>query len=80
MSAQTLANCVIPPIPETIALPELPVIGDRQIESQVFTHSSFYSSQRKRTTTLTPPADQALNMDNEKMEHVGDALLGKFGL
>jgi len=76
MSAHALAICTIPPLPDTIEFPPLPVIHYKRIEAQVFTHSSFYSSQPRKTTSLIQAPDQDLNMDNEKLEHVGDALLG----
>jgi len=76
MAAHALATFTIAPIPEDMELPPLPSIGDRQIETQVFTHSSYYAGQPRRKTTMTPQNTQKVYMDNEKLEHVGDGLIG----
>lgn len=54
-------------------LPPLPDIYDRELLRQVFTHSSYVGA-RKQSALFDK---EAFHHDNEKLEHVGDALLGE---
>jgi dsRNA-specific ribonuclease len=53
-------------------LPPLPVISDPILEKQVFTHQSCFP--RKKWRFEDPEEDPSL--DYEKLEHVGDSILG----
>ncbi|AAW44331.1 hypothetical protein CNBF1090 [Cryptococcus deneoformans B-3501A] len=53
-------------------LPPLPDIYDRELLRQVFTHTSYVGA-RKQSALFDK---EAFHHDNEKLEHVGDALLG----
>ncbi|WVO22761.1 uncharacterized protein IAS62_004097 [Cryptococcus decagattii] len=53
-------------------LPPLPDIYDRELLRQVFTHTSYVGA--KKQSALFDK--EAFHHDNEKLEHVGDALLG----
>lgn len=52
--------------------PALPAIRSRAIELQVFTHRSFFA----RPTHIFEDHLDDLSPDNEKFEHLGDAVLG----
>lgn len=54
------------------ALPKLPVITDPILEKQVFQHQSMFEKVRGR---FEDPEDQPA-MHYEKLEHVGDSILG----
>lgn len=54
-------------------LPPLPDIYDRELLRQVFTHTSYVGA-RKQSALFDK---EAFHHDNEKLEHVGDALLGE---
>lgn len=56
-------------------LPPLPDIYDRELLRQVFTHTSYVGA-RKQSALFDK---EAFHHDNEKLEHVGDALLGECG-
>lgn len=83
MSAEinALFRLVLPPIPN-LTLPPLPDITNPELERQVFTHSSYHALPRNATAFDVNDGDVIL--DNEKLEHIGDALLGmsssKIGL
>ncbi|WVQ81656.1 hypothetical protein IAT38_003781 [Cryptococcus sp. DSM 104549] len=69
---QTLHSINLPEnIPE-FPFPPLPEIADRDLHKQVFTHTSLYA-RPKRNALLE---EEEFHWDNEKLEHVGDALLG----
>ncbi len=70
----SLLRLALPPLPK-FDLPEIPPITDSELERQVFTHSSFYARPRKATSLDLDDGEKI--MDNEKLEHVGDALLGE---
>lgn len=53
-------------------LPPLPVISDPTLEKQVFTHQSCFP--RRKWRFEDPEEDPSL--DYEKLEHVGDSILG----
>jgi len=53
-------------------LPPLPVISDPSLEKQVFTHQSCFP--RRKWRFEDPEEDPSL--DYEKLEHVGDSILG----
>jgi len=53
-------------------LPPLPVISDPALEKQVFTHQSCFPRRKWR---FEDPEDDP-SMDYEKLEHVGDSILG----
>jgi hypothetical protein len=53
-------------------LPPLPVISDPVLEKQVFTHQSCFP--RRKWRFEDPEEDPSL--DYEKLEHVGDSILG----
>lgn len=66
----------LPPLPRDIKLPPLPKISDTALEKLAFTHSSYHGRQKDRHgLDLTVE-----HTDNEKLEHVGDSLLGTSGL
>lgn len=67
----------VPKLPDDIRLPPLPVIKNKLIEKQVFTHSSV--SGQARTRVNFEVGDGKLQ-DNEKLEWVGDGILSKFNL
>lgn len=53
-------------------LPTLPVISDPALEKQVFTHQSCFPRRKWR---FEDPEDDP-SLDYEKLEHVGDSILG----
>jgi hypothetical protein len=53
-------------------LPPLPVISDPALEKQVFTHQSCFPRRKWR---FEDPEDDP-SLDYEKLEHVGDSILG----
>ena len=69
----SLSSLILPLLP-SFTIPDLPKITDPELERQVFTHSSYYARPRKPTSLDLDDEDPIL--DNEKLEHVGDALLG----
>ncbi|WVR09214.1 hypothetical protein IAU60_006276 [Kwoniella sp. DSM 27419] len=73
-STATNAACKLPLFPlSSLLLPSLPVIEDTAIERKVFTHSSFVAKQRSGTLKFDEEDESS---DNEKLEHVGDSILG----
>lgn len=56
-----------------MTFPPLPPIKDKALYDVVITHSSFY--QAPRTSMELHPTSMV--EDYEKLEHVGDAILGK---
>ena len=76
MSAESM-NIIHLILPESDPpLPPLPPILDPELDTQVFTHSSFHARPRKATSLDLDDGERLL--DNEKLEHVGDSLLGRF--
>lgn len=69
----TLNGYILPPLPQ-LDLPPLPPISDEALERRVFTHSSYVKKQKRGTDFLD--LDEELE-DNEKLEFVGDGLLGE---
>jgi len=53
-------------------LPPLPVVSDPDLEKQVFTHQSCFPRRKWR---FEDPEDDP-SLDYEKLEHVGDSILG----
>lgn len=70
--ANSLTKLCLPPLPH-IDLPDLPPIHDEQLLQQVFTHSSYLSRPRVGVDFW---ALEEESWDNEKLEFVGDGLLG----
>ncbi|GFZ45058.1 hypothetical protein JCM24511_02784 [Saitozyma sp. JCM 24511] len=62
----------LPPLPPTLPLPQLPPITDPYLRRLAFTHASIHSLPRRSHDLGTNEVVE----DYEKMEHVGDALLG----
>ena len=62
-------------IPTNFTRPPLPPILDPDLAVQVFTHSSYYNVKRKTMTECLGMDEEIL--DNEKLEHVGDGILGE---
>ncbi|WWC97719.1 hypothetical protein V866_004603 [Kwoniella sp. B9012] len=60
-------------VPSDIPLPPLPVIQDLDIQRKVFTHSSFIA---KPKYSIELFEDDEESRDNEKLELIGDSLLG----
>ncbi|BEI83290.1 hypothetical protein CcaverHIS002_0311580 [Cutaneotrichosporon cavernicola] len=68
----SLAALALPPLPE-FHLASLPPIADDALKLTVFTHSSWHRSIRN-AQALRP--DYQLPGDYEKLEHVGDTIMG----
>lgn len=62
-----------PRLPSDLELPELPIIRNKTIEEQVFTHISFHG--KPRGGLNYHPAEGDVLLDNEKLEWVGDGIL-----
>ncbi|RSH90998.1 hypothetical protein EHS25_010174 [Saitozyma podzolica] len=62
----------LPPLPPTLPLPPLPPITDPYLRRLAFTHASIHNLPRRSHDLGTNEVVE----DYEKMEHVGDALLG----
>jgi dsRNA-specific ribonuclease len=75
MSDQLLSEWELPNIPIFNPFPRLPMIEDHALETQVFTHTSYHQIKR-RTTSFNIDSNAPTAPDNEKLEHVGDAVLG----
>jgi dsRNA-specific ribonuclease len=75
MSDHSLMQWALPSIPISIAFPPLPTIQDHALERQVFTHTSYHQMKRN-PTSFDVDSTQRTGQDNEKLEHIGDALLG----
>ncbi|WVQ96480.1 hypothetical protein IAU59_003585 [Kwoniella sp. CBS 9459] len=71
---ESLNSFVAPRLPK-LDLPPLPPITDRKLRETVFTHVSSRVLPKRFATTMFLTDGQAGN-DYEKLEHVGDALLG----
>ncbi len=70
---------VFPPLPNEVlpSSPELlPKIDDPEIARQITTHSSFHGNARRATILETK--GEETKQDYEKLEHVGDGLLGPY--
>lgn len=68
----SLLRFTLPPIPD-LPFPPAPRIVDAQLERQVFTHSSLLKKRRQASSlSLDEPIE-----DNEKLEHVGDSIIGE---
>lgn len=63
----------LPPLPLD-RLPPLPPIENEVIRTQVFTHSSAHGGPKKALDFEHDSSDKL--KDYEKLEHVGDSLLG----
>lgn len=61
-------------LPANMVYPPLPPINDERIYKMVTTHSSLYMD-KKNSMNLDP---KTMVEDYEKLEHVGDALLGTY--
>ncbi|WVQ75377.1 hypothetical protein IAR50_004997 [Cryptococcus sp. DSM 104548] len=59
-------------LPDSLPLPPLPEIYDVDLRRQVFTHSSYIAARRK----VGAFDEEEFRYDNEKLEFVGDSLLG----
>lgn len=70
---ETLNTLTLPDLPE-IPLPPLPPVTNADLLRTALTHTSLLSLPRK-TLDLDP---QYPVRDYEKLEHVGDAVLGRF--
>ena len=70
----SLANAVMTSWISSIDLPPLPPLENAKYADIVFTHSSFNAKIKSASSLNLVPGDA--DMDNEKMEHVGDGLLG----
>ncbi|RXK37149.1 hypothetical protein M231_05601 [Tremella mesenterica] len=68
----SLALLKLPPLP-TLPFPPLPKIQDVKLETLVFTHSGIAG---KKKNSMSLEMDEDAMEDNQKLEHVGDALLG----
>lgn len=74
MPARQKGSVTIPRLP-SLTLPPLPPITNPAIRRMALTHSSSHSGDKRRNRELiTDEAEAAL--DYEKLEHVGDGLLG----
>jgi dsRNA-specific ribonuclease len=70
--ATSLLRFTLPPIPD-LPFPPAPRIVNAQLERQVFTHSSLLKKRRQASSlSLEEPIE-----DNEKLEHVGDSIIGE---
>lgn len=67
----------IPKLPFDDDLPPLPIIENKDIERQVFTHTSVSAQARTRVNFSEGEEGQ---LDNEKLEWVGDGILSKSGI
>ncbi|TXT16032.1 hypothetical protein VHUM_00535 [Vanrija humicola] len=65
---------VLPDLPSDLLLPPLPPIADPHLARLAVTHSSAHQLPR-RPTSLEFEADEKVE-DYEKLEHVGDSMLG----
>ena len=65
----------LPPLPEDLPLPPLPVIHDKILYQRATTHTSLYAV--ARITHDLDTANYVQINDYEKMEYMGDRLLGK---
>lgn len=73
---QSLTTAVLPPIPDGFPLPHLPLLQNAELERLVFTHSSHVSQPKPTSLLCTQLEVFGQPLDNEKLEHLGDALLG----
>lgn len=69
-----LGNYKLPPLPNLGNIPKLPLIADKDLERQVFTHSSYVQKARKATSLELGE----IILDNEKLEHVGDSIISEY--
>ncbi|KAL1413185.1 hypothetical protein Q8F55_000936 [Vanrija albida] len=69
-----LNTMVLPDLPSDLCLPPLPPIADAHLARLAVTHSSAHQLPR-RPTSLEFEADEKVE-DYEKLEHVGDSMLG----
>ncbi len=66
---------VLPPLPDSLVLPPLPEITDPQLAKMAVTHASI--SQLPRISTTVELESGEVVDDYEKLEHVGDGILGE---
>lgn len=81
MSLDTsLANAKLAPLPDELlnALPRPPTIYCRRLAQLAFTHKGYNNAPRRGITLSFTEEDEG-QQDNEKLEHVGDALIGELG-
>lgn len=67
-----LSQFHLPPLPD-LGVPPLPEIRDKELERQAYTHSSHVKKSRNATSLEVLERIE----DNEKLEHVGDAILSE---
>lgn len=72
MGSLNLSSIELPPLPKDMELPPLPTIDD-DLAQVVFTHSSLLAKPHRPTAL-----DGDITMDWEKLEFIGDGLLGFF--
>jgi len=70
-----LSRFLLPRLPE-FPLPPLPEITNPKLYKVAHTHASCYSNPKKYLDL--DPKDWSSGEDYEKLEHVGDGLLGKW--
>jgi len=70
-----LSAFTLPPLPETLPLAPLPLINDPVLRDRAFTHTSVYQVVRVTHDVETDKYPEIL--DYEKLEYVGDAIIGK---
>lgn len=74
LSSVAVSGGTLPPLPADLKLPEPPKIMDTALERLVFVHSSYYGKIKDAQSLQT---SEEL-VDNEKLEHVGDSILGQW--
>lgn len=72
--SDTLRVVEAPEIPWSLDLPDLPIIENKVIEKQVFTHPSMHGK-GKTAVTYAEGVDEL--EDNEKLEWIGDGILSQ---
>jgi len=65
----------LPELP-SFPIPPLPAISDDELRTLALTHSSSHTGSRRAASIDLTPTDKT--MDYEKLEHVGDAILGSI--
>ena len=73
-NSHNISALFLPPLP-LVSIPPLPRINNPDIERLVLTHSSHHGLPKAREEINL--AEDAAVEDYEKLEHVGDALLGR---
>lgn len=64
----------LPSLPWHVELPPLPAIDNKAIRNQVFTHTSVHAAHGRVVDFADTDHEQ---LDNEKLEWVGDGLLSE---